>query len=365
MRADAPGTPEMNGAAGGRPGGVGKCLAAAIAMLSAVASTRVEAASVGELAALSGPDREQRLIDGARKEGSLTLYTSLTTEDANTLGAAFEKKYGVKLRVWRASNEDILQRAIVENRASRNDSDLFETDAAGLEGLRREELLQPVISPVFADLMPQAVKPESWIGTRLNIITAAFNTNSVKAADAPKTYEDLRDPKWKGKLGIEAGDTDWFATVVSGFGEEAGLKLFRSIISKNGASVRKGHTLMANLVASGEVPLALTTYLYKVNQMKAAGAPIQAFQLEPTVARVNGMGLSPHAPHPHAALLFFDFMLTDAQQILAGREFFPTNLKARKDTDHLNLSFVDPARLIDEGDKWEKLFNEIVIRQSR
>lgn len=331
----------------------------------ALANPGADAASVSELAAYGGPDRTQMLIEGARKERALTLYTSLATEDANNLGAAFEKKYGVKLRVWRASNEDILQRAIVENRASRNDADLFETDAAGLEGLRRENLLMPVASPVFADLMPQAVKPESWIGTRLNVITAAYNTSAISASEAPKSYEELRDPRWKGKLGVEAGDIDWFATVVTSMGEEAGLKLFRSILAKNGASVRKGHTLMANLVASGEVPLAMTTYLSRVRQMKSAGAPIEALQLAPTVARVNGMGLSPHSPHPHAALLFFDFMLTDAQQILAGREFFPTNMKAGKDTRDLNLSFVDPARLIDEGEKWEKLFNEIVVRQPR
>ena len=324
-----------------------------------------QAAKVAELATLAGPDRTQKLIEGATKEGGLTLFTSAAIEDMNVIAAAFEKKYGLKVRIWRASNEDILQRAVVENRAGRYDSDLFETDATGLEGLRREELLLPVESPVFADLMPQAVKPGAWIGTRLNIITGAYNSNAVSAADVPKTYEELKAPKWKGKLGIEAGDSDWFSTVVTSFGEEAGLKLFRSIISKNGASVRKGHTLMANLVASGEVPLALTTYLFKVKQLRAAGAPIVPFQLAPTVARVNGIGLAPHAPHPNAALLFFDFMLTDAQWLLAAREIYPTNIKARKAADEMQLSFVDPATVIDDADKWEKLFNEIVIRQSR
>ena len=341
------------------------CLGGFTGGATVVLAQSAQAAKVAELASLTGPDRTQKLIDGAKKEGALTLFTSATLEDMNIIAAAFEKKYGVKVRIWRASNEDILQRAVVENRAGRYDSDLFETDATGLEGLRRENLLQPVVSPVFADLMPQAVKPGAWIGTRLNIITAAYNSNAVRAEDVPKSYEDLRDPKWKGKLGIEAGDADWFSTVVSSYGEEAGLKLFRSIISKNGASVRKGHTLMANLVASGEVPLALTTYLYKVNQLRAAGAPIVPFQLPPTVARVNGVGLAPHAPHPYAALLFFDYLLTDAQTIMAAREFFPTNERARKSTDELRLSFVDPATLIDEGDKWEKLFNEIVVRQSR
>ena len=351
-----------------RASGIGAVVIAfaIMALTSArVVAQTAPAAKLADLLTLAGPDRTQKLIEGAQKEGSLTLFTSTPIDDINAVAAAFERKYAVKVRIWRASNEDILQRAVVENRAGRFDSDLFETDATGLEGLRREGLLQPVVSPVFAGLMPQAVKPGDWIGTRLNVITGAYNTNAVRAEDVPKTYEELRDPKWKGKLGIEAGDADWFSTVVTSFGEENGLKLFRSIISKNGASVRKGHTLMANLVASGEVPLALTTYRYKVNQLKALGAPIAPFALPPTVARVNGIGLSTHAPHPHAALLFFDFMLSEAQPILASRQMFPTGLKAQTQPEDLRLSFVDPATVIDEGDKWEKLFNEIVIRQSK
>ncbi len=331
----------------------------------AAASLPAFAQSVADLAALSGPDRTQKLIEGAKKEGTVSIYTSITTEDMNVLVPPFEKKYGVKVRFWRASNEDILQRAVVENRGGRYDADLFETDGSGMEGLRRENLLQPVQSPVFSELLPQAVKPGAWIGTRLNIISGAFNTNAVRAGSLPKTYEDLADPKWKGKLGIEAGDTDWFATVVKSRGEEQGLALFRDIISKNGASVRKGHTLMANLVASGEVPLALTTYLYKVNQLKGTGAPLESLLLEPLVARVNGMGLAAKAPHPNAALLFFDYLLTDGQDILASREFFATNIKHSNITEKLNLTFVDAGQMLDEGAKWDKLFNEIVTRQAR
>ena len=323
------------------------------------------AQSVADLASLSGPDRTQKLIEGAKKEGTVSIYTSITTEDMNVLVPPFEKKYGIKVRFWRASNEDILQRAVVESRGGRFDADLFETDGSGMEGLRRENLLQPVQSPVFSELLPQALKPGAWIGTRLNIIAGAFNTNAVRGGSLPKSYEDLTDPKWKGKLGIEAADADWFATVVKSRGEEQGLALFREIMAKNGASVRKGHTLMANLVASGEVPLALTTYLYKVNQLKGAGAPIDSMLLEPLVARVNGMGLAAKAPHPHAALLFFDYLLTDGQDILAAREFFPTNVKHSNVTEKMKLTFVDAAQMLDEGTKWEKLFGEIVTRQAR
>ena len=131
----------------------------------------------------------------------------------------------------------------------------------------------------------------------------------IKKADLPKSYEDLTNPKWKGKLGIEAADYDWFSAVVGELGEEKGLKLFRDIVAKNGLSMRKGHTLLANLVVSGEVPLSLTTYLYKVLQLKNDGAPIDWFVLPPEVARSQGTGMARKAPHPHAAVLFMDFLL--------------------------------------------------------
>lgn len=86
----------------------------------------------------------------------------------------------------------------------------------------------------------------AWIGTRLQIVTAAYNTKLIKTTDLPKSYQDLLDPKWKGKLGLEATDLDWFATVISTMGEAKGLQLFHDIIATNGVSVRKGHSRIAN-----------------------------------------------------------------------------------------------------------------------
>src|SRR6202012_2894128 len=124
-------------------------------------------------------------------------------------------------------------------------------------------------------LIPQAILPHGeWVGTRLNVFVYAYNTNLVKKADLPKTYQDLLNPKWKGKLGIEAEDLDWFAGAVTdlagqkGMDEKKALDVFRNIATTNGYSVRKGHTLLANLVASGEVPLALTVYNYKAEDLK-------------------------------------------------------------------------------------------------
>jgi iron(III) transport system substrate-binding protein len=319
-----------------------------------------------DIASYQGADRTRRLVEGAKKERTLTVYTSATVDDMAALTGAFEKKYGVKVNVWRASSENIIQRAATEARGNRFDVDVFETDGVAMEAVHREKLLQVVNSPYLKDLIPAAIPPhKEWIGDRVQIFTAAYNTRLVKKPDLPKTFADLLDPKWKGKLGIEAGDYDWFSAVVTELGEEKGLKLFHDIVTKNGPSVRKGHTLLANLVVSGEVPLSLTTYLYKVQQLKNDGAPIDWLALPPEVARSQGTGLARKAPHPHAGMLFMDFLLSDAQSILAQRDFIPTNVKVKPLPEGLTLKFVDPAKLLDENDKWEKLFKDIVINQAR
>src|SRR5262249_479518 len=157
--------------------------------------------------------------------------------------SAFQKKYGIKTNVWRASSENIIQRAATEARGNRFDVDVFETDGVAMEAIHREKLLQEVKTPLLADLMPQAIMPhKEWIGDRVPMLTGGYKTRLVKKEDLPKSYDELVDPKWKGKLGIEADDSDWFAAIVSDMGEEKGLKLFREIVAKNGLSVRKGHT---------------------------------------------------------------------------------------------------------------------------
>jgi iron(III) transport system substrate-binding protein len=324
-----------------------------------------QASTGANIATYTGADRMQKLIEGAKKEGTLTLYTSAAVEDIKVLNDAFEKKYGVKTEVWRASGENIIQRSAVEARGNRFDVDVFETDGPVMESLHREKLLQELKSPILANLAPGAIQShKEWIGDRLQIFSAAYNTNLVKKADLPKTYEDLLDPKWKGKLGIEAADNDWLQGIVTSIGEEKGLKLFREIVAKNGISVRKGHTLLANLVISGEVPLALTTYLYKVQQLKNDGAPIEPLALPPDLGRFQGTGVAKHAPHPYAAVLFVEWLLSDGQQILAQRDFFPANIKV-KPLPNLPLKFIDAAKVLDENEKWEKLFKEIVLNQSR
>jgi iron(III) transport system substrate-binding protein len=333
------------------------CLSVALGPTCALAQDA--GSTLAEIASYAGPDRIAKLLAGARKEGAVNVYTSETVEDAGALSQAFTARYGIKLTLWRGSSEDILQRAVVEARGGRFDADAFETGATAMESLHRERLLQQIDSPAAADLAPEAIQPHhEWIGTRYNVFVAAYNTGLIAGADLPKSYDDLVDARWKGKLGIEADDSDWFGAVVEALGEERGLKLFRDIVAANGVSVRKGHTLLANLVVSGEVPLAISTYFYKVEQLKGRGAPIDSLAVAPVVARFEGAGVAHRAPHPYAAILFMEFMLTDAQDILAKRDFFPADIRVKPMP--AGLTFLDPAKALDQSQKWSKYYRDIV-----
>jgi len=336
------------------------------ALVASPAAAQDSGATLADLAADAGPDGAAKLVAGAKKEGGVTVYTSETVDDIAVLSKAFEAKYGVKLNVWRGSSEDILQRGVVEARGGRFDVDAFETGATTMESLHREQLLQAVDASAFADLAPQAIRPHhEWIGTRYNIFVAAYNTGVIAGNDLPKSYQDFLDPRWKDKLGIEQDDSDWFGTVVDALGEQQGLALFHDIVANNGISVRKGHTLLTNLVISGEVPLAIGTYLYRVAQLKNRGAPIDWLALAPVIARFEGAGIARRAPHPYAAMLYLDFMLTDAQEILAKRDFYPADIKVKPMPTNMTLTFLDPAQALDQNEKWSKYYRDIVTHQAR
>jgi iron(III) transport system substrate-binding protein len=313
------------------------------------------------LALAQAPDHE--LVQAAKKEGEVMLYTSLVPEDLTALSAALERKYGVKLKVWRANSEKVLQRALTEARAGRNEADVIETNGPQLESAYREKILQPLRSLHVKDLMPQAIRPHGhWIGTRINMFVHSYNTKLVTKEELPKSYAELAHPRWKGRLGIEAEDEDWFAMVVKELGEEAGLRIFRDIARVNGFSVRKGHTLLAGLVASGEIPFALTTYSHGAEKMKQRGAPVEWFAIAPAIGRANGIGLLRKPPHPHAAALFVDFLLSpEGQAILEKGGYVPANLRVESPAQKLPLKFVDPAVILDEDAKWKKLWAEIVL----
>ncbi|MGA8516269.1 MAG: extracellular solute-binding protein [Burkholderiaceae bacterium] len=311
-------------------------------------------------------DRTAKLVAAAKIEGSLTLYTSIAEKDLKPLIEPFEKKYGVKVNTWRASGDSVLNRTITESKAKRYTADMVHAGAVELEVLHREKMLQPVASPHFADLMEGSVPAhKEWATTLYSLWVQAYNTQSVKAAELPKTYADLLDPRWKGRLGYEVENIDWFVTVVQSMGEAKGIKYFRDLASTNGISVRKGHTNLTSMVAAGEVPLALTVYNYMPEQLKKKGAPIDSIVLQPSVARANGVGVMRHAQRPAAAALFMDYLLGEGQTAFAALEYLPSNLKVPSTQRNNKILIVDPIESLDQRDKWRKLYDDIILKGAR
>ena len=323
-----------------------------------------QAQSLPELAHYAGPDREQRLLEGAKKEGTLLLYTTFPSEYANQLIEPFEKRYGIKVSHWRARSEIVLRKALAEGRAGGPTADVITIITPQLEALRREGLLQAVHTPNQKEHPAFAVPAHrEWVAQVQHVFVHAYNTEKVRKEDLPRTWQDLLAPKWKGKLAIEADDHEWLASVIADLGEVEGVKLWRELVATNGMTVRSGHPLLTNLVASGEIPLALTVYQYSVEQAKKKGSPIDWFVIGPAVSITNGIGIPKKAPHPHSAILFYDYLLgEDAQRIIARIGYVPTHTRVESPVKGVQLKRLDAAKLLDEQEKSSRLFEQLILK---
>jgi iron(III) transport system substrate-binding protein len=320
--------------------------------------------------AYSGAERAGRLAAGARKEGELLLYSSLTQDDQLRLAADFERRYGVSVKFWRGSQAHILQRVQSETRGGRFEFDVLETNAPQIEVLARSKLLQRMSSPFLEqELLPETV-PEhgEWAPDRLNLLVYAYNTRAVKPAEVPKTWEDLLDPRWKRRIGMESTNVEWFAALVEAMGGKTGLDLFRRM-ADNGVSVRTGHNHSAVLVAAGEIPLMLGIYSHDAERMKAKAAPVAWFLLPPAVVLPSAVAVSRRAPHPHAAALFYDYMLSDGQRFYTEVHRVPANRSydtpvRRLVRDRGAYVVVNSREAIDDYEKWQDLYKRTIVDRS-
>ncbi len=321
-------------------------------------------AAARELALYQGPGRQERLLEAAKKEGELLVYYAYP--NLTIMMAAFTKKYGIKVNAWRAGSEAILQRLTTEARGGRFEVDIVQNNAPENEAAHREKLLQEVRSPYLADLIPQALPAhKEWAGITLDVWTAAYNTAKVKKDELPKRYEDLQDPKWKGRLGIEANNHGWFGALLSVLGEEQGSKIFNNIVSTNGISARKGHSLLTQMVASGDVPLALTVYSWNPEQLKVKGAPIEGWLIQPVIAQPSTIAMLKRSPNPASAILFYDFMLNEGQKLFADNHFVATSKKIPSPFANVPLHYIDPAKMLDMQDKWLRNFDEMIVKKAK
>jgi iron(III) transport system substrate-binding protein len=335
-----------------------------LGLVAAPAVARAQASSPHRsIYMLEAADRQARLVAGARKEGIVALYTSLNTQDSVPLTAAFEKKYGVRTELWRSSSERVVQRGVAEARAGRFACDVFETNGPEMEALYREQLLDEFRSPNFADLPPAAFPTHRhYVADRFNFFTIGYNTRLVKPEEVPNSYNDLLNPRFVGRIGIEAGDVDWFGAMVKHMGEQNGLAFFRKLAASK-PQVRSGHTLVGQLIASGEIPIAANIYNHNAERVAVQGAPIKWKALMPTFGRPNAIGVARRAPHPNAALLFTDFVLSrEGQTILKARNRVPASRAVNSPLNQFPFEMIDPVITLDEDAKWSKLWSEIFLR---
>ena len=311
-----------------------------------------------------GADRDARLVERAQEEGRVVLYMALAQTESRTLAAAFEKKYGIRVVLWRALSDRVVRRVISEAQAGRHTVDVIEASGAEMEMLAREQLLAGFHSPHLVDLPADAIPAHrTWFPDRLLFYVVAYNTTRVQRAEIPTTYDGFADPRWKGRIAVEATDAEWMATLIKTGRAGNGMDFFRKL-SALGPDVRRGHILLANLVAAGEVPVALTAYRSTVVPLKRKGAPIDFVPVQPVVAKHVGIGVTKHAPHPHAALLFADYVLSpEGQRLLESFGYVPASARVPSALHNFPFTLLDPATVLDEQVKWEQIWTDLFLKR--
>ncbi len=315
--------------------------------------------------ALSGTQRTTELEKAAKDEGQLTVYTSNT--DMDKLAAAFTKKYGIKVNVYRANSETVLQRLLQEGQANKTANDFLDTNAGELNVSNANGLLYPYQSELRQKVRKDGQK-DGWTASRFNAFVVGWNTKLVSGGDRPNKLTDLTDPKWKGKISLEFSDVDWFAAMYKyytsqGMSDDDVIALFRKLAAN--AKVTKGHTVQGELLSAGQFAVAVSVYSHTIDKAADGKAPVNwrpadRPPVQPVVIRPNGFALMKGAKHPAAALLFADWELTEGQQILA-KAFRVGSIPVDKDPlAGLQTVPVPEQELLDNAKKWNDLYAGIL-----
>jgi iron(III) transport system substrate-binding protein len=268
-----------------------------------------------ELEKLPAPERQKRLVEGAKSEGKVTFYGSLSADNLEKLRVEFEKLYPLKLEIWRASGEKSANRLLTEARAKTYLADAVAASNEHVPGLMRASLLGRYNSPERAFFFDtHKDRAGYWTGYDYNIAAIAYNTRLVPAADAPKKYEDFLAPKWKGAFAMDMDSDKTIMSWMKTWGPEK-TRAFLQGLAKNEMVVRKGHTLITELLCAGEFKAAVELYAYRLADVKhKKGCPVEIVYSDPTPATASPISAVKAAPHPYAAALLVDFMLSQAGQ---------------------------------------------------
>lgn len=322
-----------------------------------------------QLALYQGADREKILVEGAKREGQFTLYTSHTW--FRTFVKEFEKKYPfVKANEWRNDSKNLIRKVLEEAKSGRVLVDVVETTADGMGIIKRESLFQEYYSPE-ARYYPNELKSKGkngffYLPNRETYNSLGFNTKLIAPANAPRSLKDLLDPRWKGKMAITSTSTGvrWIGNALEVMGREYLEKMAEQDVSVQDMAP----AALIGLIGSGEVPMSPTIFDANVTMAKHKGAPVEWRPLEPVVTTVGSAALMTKAPNPHTALLFIDYLLSkEGQQlIMKGGLWSP-----RDDIGTLEQKFkktyLDEKYSVEEIEvkftQWETLLRQLFIRK--
>jgi iron(III) transport system substrate-binding protein len=330
-----------------------------------------DTSAAGVYTALNGlPGDQQRAeaLKRAKAEGTLSLYTSLTADVADAVVKAFTQQTGVKVTVFRGNSETVLQRVLQESSAHRLGADVVETNFLEMQTLANQQALATFTGVSQAGL-PAPAKFDRWTGTRFNLMLPAWNTNLIPAGQEPRTWEDLADPRFKGKLTLELSDSDWYENLTNywlshGKTQAEVDALWKAIVAN--AKVAKGHTTMIGLLGAGQTPMDAMNYSYITERAKQQGAPVSYRSADgiahvPAFPRPNGVGMLAAAKHPAAAWLFYDWMLTDGQQVLVQQHLTPaTKVSGDTSLDGITLVGYDVAGLTRDTKTWDTRYDALL-----
>jgi iron(III) transport system substrate-binding protein len=345
----------------------------AIALLSSAFTSygaQSKPLSAPELALYQGADREKILLEGAKKEGQVIFYTS-NTWVAGPVSQEFEKKYPfIKANVWRSDSKALLKRLTEELTASRAIADVVETSPEYISIMLREKMLQEHFSPELSAYDDEAkikgkISVYAWTNREI-YISLGFNSKLIPPTEAPRSIKDYLDPKWKGKMSIAGTTTgvQWVGAILDTMGREFLEKLSAQEINVQNIS----GAALSGLVASGEVPLSPTIFNSNIFTHKQKGAPVEWRPLDPVIAGVGTSGMVLNAPHPHAALLFLDYLHSKEGQQVAMKGGLSS---ARTDIGSLEQKFkkvyIESKYTQEQFEKkieeWEALMRRLFIRK--
>jgi iron(III) transport system substrate-binding protein len=288
-----------------------------------------------------GAQSEDELIRGAKKERKVVFWSSMRIEDSRSLAAGFEAKYPfIKVDIFRAGGEQIVNRAMAEHLAGKTTYDVV--NAFALKVLQNKGLLQPYAAPEGAHY-PAGFKDAQnyWVSLYSGYNVIGYNTKLVPKAEAPRNWEDLLQPRWKGKLAMDNEEYFWHAGMLKYWGEEKGKK-YMEALSGQGIQFRNGHALLADLLSVGEFPVVVVVYPDHIEQMKAKGQTVEWVKTaDPVLVNLAPVAIAAKAPQPNAAKLFVNYSISkEGQEILQ---------KARRASARLDVSplvpDMDPRKL--------------------